>query len=321
MAFRVAFGSAAAGAAAVVGLNSFRREDAAVVLWHAHRKKLPDRIILVRHGESEGNADHSLYRTKADNLIELTEKGSEQAVEVGRRIKKVIGDGDVEIHVSPFQRSLQTARNAREAFRNQVHWTHVDSRIREQEFGNLQGDDFKNFRDEQKRVGRFFYRFPTGESGADVFDRTLSWWDTKVRQTTLNPNHKRADAVIVFTHGLTMRLILMQLYGWSPRTFETVWNADNCEMYVLKKDLALPWTFPYELCPDEGDMPKSTADLVLKMFDGDQKSITLHDYLSLPPPRTLQLEEAKKMIQEQHGIDPTKIESIDFFGGKFDKFR
>ena len=27
-----------------------------------------------------------------------------------------------------------------------------------------------------------------------------------------------------------MRLILMQLYGWSPNTFHTVWNADNCAM-------------------------------------------------------------------------------------------
>ena len=48
----------------------------------------------------------------------------------------------------------------------------IDPRIREQEFGNIQGDDFMAFRTEQQKVGRFYYRFPTGESGADVWDRT-----------------------------------------------------------------------------------------------------------------------------------------------------
>jgi len=35
-----------------------------------------------------------------------------------------------------------------------------------QEFGNLQGEEFKAWRHEQASVGRFWYRFPTGESGA-----------------------------------------------------------------------------------------------------------------------------------------------------------
>lgn len=37
--------------------------------------------------------------------------------------------------------------------------------------------------------------------------------------------HDGCDVVVVVTHGLTMRLILMQLFGWSPNTFHTVWNA------------------------------------------------------------------------------------------------
>merc|ERR1712217_596899 len=104
------------------------------------------------------------------------------------------------------------------AFNDQVCSTHVDSRIREQEFGNLQGDDFKHFREEQRSVGRYFYRFPTGESGADVFDRTESCWESRILRTNSNPNLKHVDAIVVFTHGLTMRLILMQLHGWTPDT-------------------------------------------------------------------------------------------------------
>ena len=33
-----------------------------------------------------------------------------------------------------------------------------------------------------------------------------------------------ASSIIVVTHGLTMRLILMQLFHWSPNTFHTVWQ-------------------------------------------------------------------------------------------------
>ena len=97
--------------------------------------------------------------------------------------------------------------------------THVDSRIREQEFGNLQGEDFKSFREEQSRIGRFFYRFLTGENGADVLDRTQSWWDSAVARHNDDPDLEPVKTVLVFTHGLTMRLILMQLYNWNPQIF------------------------------------------------------------------------------------------------------
>ena len=120
----------------------------------------------------------------------------------------------VSLYVSPFARTLQTARNLREAFEENIVHTHVEPRVREQEFGNLQGDDFKNYRGEQLQLGRFFYRFPTGESGADVYARVKQWWDN----TLLPLNHRNdaepVDAIVVVTHGLTMRLILMQV-GWA----------------------------------------------------------------------------------------------------------
>ena len=77
------------------------------------------------------------------------------------------------MHVHTFKSG---SRNIREAIEDQVESISVDSRIREQEFGNLQGDDFKLFRQEQQKVGRFWYRFPTGESGADVFVRVSQWF-------------------------------------------------------------------------------------------------------------------------------------------------
>ena len=44
--------------------------------------------------------------------------------------------------------------------------------LREQDFGNFQDAVGKaQEKSERLRFGRFFYRFPNGESGADVYDR------------------------------------------------------------------------------------------------------------------------------------------------------
>src|SRR4029450_6822399 len=46
----------------------------------------PRRIILVRHGESEGNIDDTIYETVPDHALSLTPKGLEQVTATGRRL-------------------------------------------------------------------------------------------------------------------------------------------------------------------------------------------------------------------------------------------
>lgn len=55
-------------------------------------RDFPKRLILVRHGESQGNIDPSLYGRVPDNAMHLTELGYEQAVAAGKSIKKMIGN-------------------------------------------------------------------------------------------------------------------------------------------------------------------------------------------------------------------------------------
>ena len=64
------------------------------LLCHKKKKKkdFPKRLILVRHGESEGNIDPSLYGHVPDNAMHLTALGYEQAVAAGKSIKKIIGN-------------------------------------------------------------------------------------------------------------------------------------------------------------------------------------------------------------------------------------
>jgi len=50
----------------------------------------PKRIILIRHGESEGNVDKTVYARIPDSLVRLTALGKKQAEDCGRRIADII---------------------------------------------------------------------------------------------------------------------------------------------------------------------------------------------------------------------------------------
>ncbi|KAL0397337.1 UNVERIFIED_CONTAM: Phosphoglycerate mutase-like protein AT74H [Sesamum calycinum] len=143
---------------------------------------LPKRIILVRHGESAGNIDGTAYTTTPDNKIPLTPQGIDQAKRAGSRICHVVSDGGassnwkVYFYVSPYLRTRTTLREIGRAFpKNRVLGAREECRIREQDFGNFQvAERMKVIKETRERFGRFFYRFPEGESAADVYDRVSS---------------------------------------------------------------------------------------------------------------------------------------------------
>lgn len=87
---------------------------------------------------------------------------------------------------------------------------------------------------ERQKIGRFFYRFQGGESGADVYDRVSSFMDSLFREMSncLMPNNN----ICIVSHGLFMRLFLMRFYRWSVEKFHTLENFDNCGCCILERD-------------------------------------------------------------------------------------
>lgn len=72
----------------------------------------PTHIILIRHGESEGNLDHTLFQRKPDHRHRLTDRGIEQAAAAGRQLRGMLEDGEsVQFYVSPYQRTRDTFRH------------------------------------------------------------------------------------------------------------------------------------------------------------------------------------------------------------------
>ena len=146
-----------------------RRERAA-------RESRPERIILVRHGQSEGNTNKAAYSTTPDSLIALTERGWAQGAVAGLQIRQLVGNETVRFFYSPYLRARQTLLAILQAFDSRSVTLSSEPRLREQDFGNFQDADNMNaVLRERQEFGRFYYRFPNGEAGTDVFDRMASF--------------------------------------------------------------------------------------------------------------------------------------------------
>ncbi|KAL8158883.1 hypothetical protein V2J09_000420 [Rumex salicifolius] len=208
----------------------------------------PRRIILVRHGESEGNVDEDMYTRVADPKIELTAKGVADAEECGRRIRAMIEkdvgaeDWRVYFYVSPYKRTLQTLRSLATAFeRPRIAGVREEPRLREQDFGNFQNKEKMQVEKAQRaRYGRFFYRFPDGESAADVYDRITGFRETLRADIDkgrfLPPDEWTPNLnIIIVSHGLTLRTFLMRWYKWTASQFEGLNNLNNGEMIVMER--------------------------------------------------------------------------------------
>ncbi|GAB4857416.1 hypothetical protein Ancab_015325 [Ancistrocladus abbreviatus] len=213
----------------------------------AEKPPRPRRIILVRHGQSEGNVDEIVYTRVADPKIALTEKGIAEAEECGKRIREMIEKDGVDdwkayFYVSPYRRTLETLRNLAKAFeRFRIAGVREEPRLREQDFGNFQ-DREKMRVDKAKRAlyGRFFYRFPDGESAADVYDRITGFRETlraDIDQGRFQPPNQRSPNlnVVIVSHGLTLRIFLMRWYKWTTKQFERLNNFGNAGMIVMER--------------------------------------------------------------------------------------
>uniref|UniRef100_K3WNH0 Uncharacterized protein n=1 Tax=Globisporangium ultimum (strain ATCC 200006 / CBS 805.95 / DAOM BR144) TaxID=431595 RepID=K3WNH0_GLOUD len=203
------------------------------------RKTCPKRLILVRHGQSEGNIDPHLYNRVPDNAMHLTELGFEQAVAAGASIKQIIGDNSVRFIVSPYVRTIETFKGITKAWGKEeakaIPWSE-EPRIREQDFGNFQEPlKIRECKAQRRRFGSFFYRFPSGESPADVYDRISSFLESLHRmfEKTSEENY------VLVTHGVAIRVILTRYFKYRISEFEQMENFHNGEFVVLDYDEAL----------------------------------------------------------------------------------
>ncbi len=145
----------------------------------------PAELTLVRHGESVGNlADAAAQEADAEVLdlddrdadVPLSDTGREQAAALRRWIDGLDEDTRPTLVIaSPYRRAAETAALALEGTDLKVDH---DERLRERDLGVLDGltvagirSRFPDEADRRRKLGKFYYQPPSGESWADVAQR------------------------------------------------------------------------------------------------------------------------------------------------------
>lgn len=195
----------------------------------------PDRLILVRHGQSEGNVDKTIYKETPDYAVQLTDKGHQQAIDVGKKLASLVGYLGVHFYYSPFWRTRQTMLHIAHEFPAGVKTFYEDPRLREQEWGQDMVSHSGIHWDQEKareEYGHFYFRFPDGESCADVYDRMGDFMNTMFRDFEKKEFPRN---VIIVTHGMAMRCFIMRFFHATVEEFESWANPKNCEYLILER--------------------------------------------------------------------------------------
>src|SRR4051794_14114212 len=154
----------------------------------------PDRLWIVRHGESAGNIARQqavaaglpwIDIERRDAGVPLSRRGEQQADAIGHWFAHESGaDAPEIILASPYVRARQTAERIAASCRTTPDLI-IDERLREKELGILDrltqtglGELQPQQAELRRRLGKFYHRPPGGESWCDVILRLRSALDT-----------------------------------------------------------------------------------------------------------------------------------------------
>lgn len=169
---------------------------------------LPNELVLVRHGHSEGNlafesskaGDHSLFtqefREKPGSRWRLTTEGRNQAKTAGKWISENISKKFDKYYVSPYARTRETAGLLG---LTDAQWL-MSQRLRERDWGDITSMPTQESITHYplnalvRQTDKLYWRPPGGESIADVRLRVRDLLGTLFRECD-------GQRVVVVTHG------------------------------------------------------------------------------------------------------------------------
>lgn len=185
------------------------------------------RLLLVRHGESEGNIKHT-FQEREDPL---TARGRRQGRELAAYLSQ--RDDISAIYTSPLARAFETAQIIGAATglapESREGLVEIDT-------GEAAGIGFQEWEARFPDIARRFhdggidFTFPGGESARQLCERTA----TEIARI-VERHHADPGAVIVVSHGGALAWILAFLAGeprdaWPPHRF------DNCSITEVEID-------------------------------------------------------------------------------------
>lgn len=185
------------------------------------------RLILVRHGETEGNVSQ-VWHGALD--APLTPRGRAQVAATARRLAALHDEIPIDhIYVSPLPRARRTAQAIADAIGLAPE---IDEGLREMSIGEWEGRSFTQLRD----VDRLWERWqtdptfapPAGESPVDFSERVSAAF---ARLVEAHPH----ETVLAVTHGGVISSLLAQWLGEGPQDWPR-WDPANCAITILEQD-------------------------------------------------------------------------------------
>ena len=165
-------------------------------------------LVLVRHGQSEWNLKN-LFTGWRDP--DLTEKGVEEAIAAGQRLKAKGIKADIAF-TSALTRAQRTLGLILKELGQESLETIRDEALNERDYGDLSGlnkDDARaKWGEEQVHIWRRSYDVPPpgGESLRDTGARVWPYYMTEILPRVL-----RGQTVLVAAHGNSLRSLMMVL--------------------------------------------------------------------------------------------------------------
>ena len=170
---------------------------------------LAHRLIFIRHGETDWNAEG---RLQGQHDIPLNGRGRDQAESAGREARKFIareGLTDLRYVASPLSRTRDTMELARGAMGLDPGDYALDARLMELSFGRWEGLIWPEVKAmdpwaaKAREGDKWLFQPPGGESYAMLADRLRPWLATVAGDT------------VVVSHGGVAR-VLMAMIGGIP---------------------------------------------------------------------------------------------------------
>jgi len=165
-----------------------------------------DRLILLRHGESQWNLENR-FTGWVD--VPLSPRGVQEATHAGEKLRSFKFD---RAFTSVLARANETLRLVLETISQTDIPIEKDKALNERMYGELQGlnkdETAKKYGEAQVKIWRRSYdvRPPGGESLKDTAERVLPYYER-----TIKPYLQKGDTILVAAHGNSLRALIMEL--------------------------------------------------------------------------------------------------------------
>ncbi len=200
------------------------------------------KLFLIRHAESMQNTKLNNELEFPDPLVYLTERGKKQANEAGLFLSNYLKNNNINLDnaklwISPFRRTRDTA-NIINKYLN-ISVVNEDITLVEQQYGlfsdksieqikKLYPNEFKYYDNYYQTGNKFYAKLPQGESPFDVAIRTRMFLESIEKEQN--------DPVFIISHGTTIRMIVLNIFHYSPEWFSKEPNMENCSIRLIEQN-------------------------------------------------------------------------------------